>query len=171
MLHESAGNTDPLLLAAGERVRAGEGLIGDAHAAEVLEGRGDVLTRRPADDRAQRGAVTEATRQRVAQHGGATDEVELLEDHPDAPADPAQLASPRARDVRAFKDDTAACRFHEAVDAAQQRRLARAGKTDQHDELTVLDVKRDVVDRARAARVDLDQVLDRKDRRHQRESM
>src|SRR5207244_438344 len=59
----------------------------------------------------------------------------------------------------------------ESVDAAQQRRLARTGKPDEHDEFPVLDVERDAVDRARAARIDLHQVLYLKRRPHGAESM
>src|SRR4029077_7437750 len=142
----------------GERVRAGVRLVCDPDAAEVLERRGDVVARRPRCDRPPGRAVSQAAGERVAQDRRAAHEVEGLEDHPDPSTDTAQIRTVRAGDVGAVKDDASARRLHEAVDAAEKRRLARSGEPDEDDELATLDVERDPVDRAGAARIDLHEV-------------
>src|SRR5204863_3960115 len=77
-----------------------------------------------------------------------------------------QRRAARTRDVDAVEQHGAARGLDEAVDAAEERRLPRAGEADEHDELTALDVERDPVERTRAARIDLGDVLQGEDRRH-----
>ena len=73
-------------------------------------------------------------------------QAEVLEDHREAM--PAQLAEPRLvglADVLSVEEDLAGGRFDEARQAANQRRLATAGQAHDDEDLTRLDVKRDVV--------------------------
>jgi len=103
---------------AGQRVGAAEGLLHDADAAEVLEREGHVIAGGPAGDRPPRGAVAEASGEHVREHRAALHQIELLEDHPDPPADPAKLGALRTRDVHAIEDHGARRRVDEPVDAA-----------------------------------------------------
>src|SRR5439155_2056982 len=80
----------------------------------------------------------------VAEHGQVREEVELLEDHADVRPDLGDLPS-GARDGCSVEDDVAAVRHLEPVGAAKQRRLRRAGRTDEYDDLTGSDGHRDAV--------------------------
>src|SRR6201996_2366056 len=78
------------------------------------------------------------------------EEVELLEDHPDPLADevevPALFAGARARalaDVLALEEDLALLRRRQQVDAAQERRLARAARPEDADHFAFGDVEVD----------------------------
>jgi hypothetical protein len=66
-----------------------------------------------------------------------------LEDHGDV-----ALAWREVGDLAAADLDAAVRRLLEAGDDAQERRLAAAGRADEHHELAVGDPERDVVDRA-----------------------
>src|SRR5437773_6673668 len=69
-----------------------------------------------------------------------------------------------ARDRQTVDPDVPAVRVHEASEDAEQRRLAASGRPDQRAELTLAHRERDVaegLDRPRAGRVALGDVLDR----------
>src|SRR3989441_1386714 len=171
LLHQRARDTDALLLAAGEGVGALERAIRDAHAAEVLEGKGDIGARRAPGDGTPDRAISETARDDVAEHRHAPDKVELLEDHSDAATDPPELRPFRGGHVDAVQDHTPARRLDQLVDTAEERRLPRAREADEDDELTALDVERDPVERARAARVGLRDLLEPQERGHWRASL
>src|SRR5205814_9149892 len=69
------------------------------------------------------------------------------------------------------EDHAAAARLDEPIDAAEERRLAGTGEADEHDELPTPDVEADAIERARAARVHLRQVAERKQGRHRGQFM
>src|SRR5207237_606676 len=145
--------------------------VGDPDAAEILECLDDVLRGGPTRDSPPRGPVPEPAGERVAQDRRAPHQVELPKDHPDPPPDPAKLRAARTGHVGAVEHDAPARRLDEPVDAAKERGLARTGKSDEDDEFAALDVQGDAVDAARAARIDLHQVLYLKHRPHGAESM
>ena len=65
----------------------------------------------------------------------------VLEHEPDL-----ALAGVRVRHVAAVQRDAAVIDLGQAGDRAQQRALAAAARSEQHEKLAVLDVERDVVD-------------------------
>ena len=68
-------------------------------------------------------------------------QVEVLEDHPDALAETAQAFGVEGGDVFALDQDAAAAGLLEAVDQAQQGALAGTGMADQAENLPGLDVQ------------------------------
>src|SRR5439155_1764735 len=93
LLHERPGDADTLLLPARERIRAAERLLADPDAAKIVERERDVLATWARCDRAPRAPVAEPSGDHVRENGAALHEIELLEDHPDAAADPAELGA------------------------------------------------------------------------------
>ena len=132
---ERAHDRDPLLLAAREPVGVLVALVGEAEAGEQLRRLGLRLRAR----RAERLARGERD---VLEHAHVREEVERLEDDPDPAADPVDVDAARG-DLLAVDDDPAGVDRLEQVDAAQQRRLARAGGADQADDLVLGDVEVD----------------------------
>ena len=115
---EGARNRDALLLAARELARVLVRLLRDADPRQVLH------RRRLGFRRAQ--AARAHRRQRaVLQHGQVREQVELLEHHADLAAHRVDVAA-TGGEVDAVDDDAALLRRLEPVDAADQRRLARA---------------------------------------------
>jgi hypothetical protein len=94
----------------------------------------------------------------VAQHRHVREQVELLEDHPDARP---QLVDVRVGvgDLLALDEDLPARRGLEHVDAAQEGRLPGPGRTDDADHLAVRDVEVDALEHLVVAEV-LVEVLD-----------
>src|SRR3990170_5625351 len=88
------------------------------------------------------------------------DQVELLKHHADPTADPAHLLLGSGRDVQAIPYDRACSGFDQAVDTAEQGRLARAAQSDDGEELPGGDLERDVVQGQDSTLVDLCEVLD-----------
>ena len=126
----------PLLLAAGEPVGVLAGLLGQPD--PVAAAPGPAPRPRPREL-----AVHQPRRQRdVVQHGHVREQVVRLEDHAD-PAAHAVGVDPRVGDVLAVEPDRAVVDRLQQVDAAQQRRLARAGRADQRDHLVLGDVEVD----------------------------
>ena len=78
----------------------------------------------------------------VAQHGQVREQLEILEHHAHALAHKARGAGAALFDS-AFEDDAAAIDGLERVGAAQQRRLAGAGRADQADDLAAIDLEAD----------------------------
>ena len=74
----------------------------------------------------------------VAQHGHVREQVERLEDDPDAPPDPVDVDAPGG-DLLALHDDPPRIDRLEQVDAAQERGLPRPGRADQADDLVLGD--------------------------------
>ena len=130
---QRARDRDALLLAAGELRRVGVELVGQADAVEQLaRALARLLARDPlhADRRAGD----------VLQRGHVREQVEVLEDHADLGALArdlgfAQLVQPVAdlavADELAVDRQAPGVDLLEVVDAAQERRLARAGRAEQ----------------------------------------
>jgi len=76
----------------------------------------------------------------------------------DLTADGAQFLRLRHRHVDPVPDDLALGRFDEPVDAAQQGGLARTAQADDDQELSIADLKADVLEGHRPVVVDLGQV-------------
>ena len=130
------GDRHPLLLAAGEPVRVLVELVGEA---DPLQQRRRL---RPASS-APRSSTVSLGERHVLERGLVGEEVELLEDHPDPPADVSRapvvlvaLAAP-GRCSRALEQDPPAVGRLEEVDAAQQRALAGAARPEHADDLAL----------------------------------
>ena len=142
----------PLLLAAGEPVGVLVGLVGQAEPAEQLA--------RPGLGLGAASAVHPARRQRaVVEHGQVREQVVGLEDHPDPAADRARVDA-RVGDLLALERDDAVVDVLEQVQAAQQRRLARAGRADQADHVVRAATSRSTSSRTTLVAVRLAEVLD-----------
>ena len=144
----SAGDGHALLLATGELARVGVGALGEADLVEKAVrplGRDSPLLaldpHRALDDVLQRRHVRE--------------QVELLEHHADVAAPPRDLVGGQLvqavtadlpPDVTAVDEDAAAVEGLEQVDAAQQGRLARAGRPEDDDRLTGVDLQVDALE-------------------------
>ena len=128
---QRAHDGDALLLAAREPVGVLVRLLGQAEARQqrsgLLLGLGpgqpQHLARRERD---------------VAQDAHVREEVEGLEDDADATADPVDVHAARG-DLLAVHDDAPGLQRLEQVDAAEQRRLARARRADEADDLVLAD--------------------------------
>ena len=115
---ERTGDRDPLLLATRELRRVFVRLLGNAHPLEVVAGQvfGLLLAEAAAAHRRQ---------SEVAQHRQMREEIELLEDHADLGADLGDVSGVVV-ELGAVDGDPAGIVLFEPVDAADQRRLARA---------------------------------------------
>ena len=89
-------------------------------------------------------------------------EVEVLEDHPDAAANTGDAARMCVHFL-AFEYDAAALDLLEAVDAAQERRLAGAARADEADNLALAHIQAELVDDGARAEA-LDHVVEGEDR-------
>lgn len=128
-------------------------LLDDADALERFEGLLLVGGPEEPEEREQEGRGVQATHEHVLQHGDAPDQVERLEDHADARAEPSQLRGLRPVDVHVVDEQLAAGHGHEPVDGAHEGRLAGAGEANDDDELSWLDVERHTVETDGAGRI------------------
>jgi hypothetical protein len=155
------GDRHPLLLAAGEAERVARQLVAEADLAQGVGGPGlGVAAAHAADPLKPLGDIL--------QRGHVRPQVELLEHHADAAAHRAQVARrhPGAArrlvaDQLAVDADLARVVGLEEVDAAEQRRLARARRADQAGDLARRDRQADLLQRVEAVvmlvdRADLD---------------
>ena len=140
-LHQRPGDPDPLALAARQLVGALVDVILQAHPVQQRQRAFDVGARKGAEQRAEVSRIPEAPGQHVVHDAHAVDEVELLEDHADVAAKGAQAAPAQRRHFTAMETDASATRLHELVDAADQRRLARAARADDGEEVVGLHVE------------------------------
>jgi hypothetical protein len=147
-----------LLLAAGELGRVGLGLVGETDEVEQFPGlAGALLAGRAEDLQRQLDVVL---------HGPRRQQVEVLEDHADTAARPAQLpagagsAPGEGGEVLSGDGDRAGGGTLQQVDAADERGLAGAGLADDAVHLAFADVEIDAVqggDLTAAGAVDLGQ--------------
>lgn len=77
--------------------------------------------------------------QHVLDGAQPVDQVVILKDHGDLGVDCAQVAATKMRDVAALKNHAALAWLDQTVDAAQKRRLTRAGRTDHRNKFAGLD--------------------------------
>lgn len=140
---EGAGDADALLLAAGELGGVGLGLVGEADEVEQLQRlAGPLVPRRTEDFEGQLDVVLD---------GPGGEQVEVLEDHADPAARPAQFparpgsASGQGGEVVAVDAHGARGGAFQEVDAADERGLAGAGLADDAVHLAFADVQVDAV--------------------------
>ena len=151
---DRAGDRHALALAARE-------LLGAVVQACPSPTRSSAVAPRPCAARSRRAAVEQALRD-VLQRGHPVDQEELLEHEADrGRAQPRELAVVEVGDVDAGHADAPARRAIERAHDVQQRRLARARRADDADELAILDLEADSVERPHASGVLLDDVLQR----------
>ena len=129
---EGAGDRDPLLLAAGEVVGA------VVLAAREAEAREQLARRAPRPRRAATPCARIGAEHDVLEHGQVREQVVGLEDEPEPAADRDRVDR-GVGDHLAVEEDVAVVDLLEQVDAAQQRRLARARGADQRDRLVLAD--------------------------------
>ena len=131
-LHQRPADADPLTLSARQGVGALGRELGQPEPLQQIERLADIVLRELPQPGAPGVNVPQPAAQEVLDHAQPFDQVELLEDHPDpAAAGPQRLPAERDQ-IGAFEEDAARGRFHQPVDAAEQRALSRARGTD-HD--------------------------------------
>src|SRR5262249_20525588 len=124
-----------LLLAAGEPVGIVARPVGEAEPREELAGACLSLGARAPECRLRREGD-------VAEHAHVREEIERLEDEADPPPDAVDV-HPAPRDLVAADHDPSLVDRLDQVDAAEERRLARAGRADQTDDFVLHDVEVD----------------------------
>ena len=77
----------------------------------------------------------------IVDHRPGGEQVELLKDHADLLALAVELSALERRELHAIDDDASARRAFEQVDTSNQRRLARAGETDNAENFACLDMQ------------------------------
>ena len=133
---QRARDRHALLLAAGQPRRIFLRLLGDFDALEIFHGQrlGVALGHFAHPDRRQRA---------VLQHGQMREQIELLEHHADVAAHRDDLLGVVVK-LDAVDDDAARLPVLQMVDAAQQRRLAAAGRPADDDALAARHFQIDV---------------------------
>ena len=159
ILHHRPGDSDPLLLTAGQLVGPGVGLLTETDlcscaTALATSARGNRLMIASAGI-----DVAEPSGQHVGDHLRAVHEIEMLEDHADPATDQAEVLLGRRRYILAVPEDASGGRLDQAIDAAQEGRLARPRQTDDGQELPVGDLEGHVTKRDRPVVIDLGEVL------------
>src|SRR5207248_10826469 len=128
-VHQRPGDADPLLLPTRELVRVLADLVAEPDRLQRLL---DAGLDHPA------GLAVDAERERdVLPDGQARKELEVLEHEPDLPAEVRELMTGKRAQVRAVDEDLAAGRLLLPDDEPDDRGLARPGRGDQEQELTV----------------------------------
>src|SRR5690606_1159688 len=145
------GDADALALSTGELLRVAVAVLGGVEAdqlEELVDPGGDALLL-PAQQLRDHADVLG--------HGHVGEQADLLDDVADVAP---QLVGVGPGHVLAADEDPAGRRLDEPVDHLEHRRLAAAGRPDEHDDLPLGDVERDPVDRGHGlARVALGQRL------------
>src|SRR5207344_1307778 len=113
----------------------------EADLRQALAREGSVMRGKAPDEARPLGSVAEPARQHVVAHGRAADQVELLEDHADLAANLAKGAGIGPGHRLPGDPHGAGRRLDEAVDRAEERRLARPAAADDHDELAGLNAE------------------------------
>ena len=135
LLDQGSRDAHALLLAARERVGPLARLVGQIHALQTHQGKGPLLAREVVAEDGQRRLVAGPAREDVGENGQPLHQVELLEDHADAPARGPQR--PRVVTERLPPEDhLPRRRGNEAVHAAHEGRLAGAARPEDDDEFS-----------------------------------
>ena len=160
VLVQSARKRDTLLLAAGELVAAGVGLVKNADLIKAFERVHFLLLGEDAEEHLEEGHIGHVGSQHVLDGGAARDEVEALEDHADLAAVAAKLLAAQGVDLNAVNGELTLGDIVHTVDAAQDRGLARTGQADDRNKFTLLDLKIDVLQRGEAVGIGLVNILE-----------
>src|SRR5206468_4617257 len=141
------GDGDALLLASGEPPGQAPGFVCEAHLLQPLAGAladlrvgGAQHLQRVAD---------------VLQHGPVVEQLEVLEDDPEVPAQEGNAGPAQPAEVLSTDQDPPAGRPFGAEEEPQECALARARRAREPDELALLDAEGDVVEDGRVPGVDL----------------
>ena len=137
VLDQGPGDADPLPLPARELVGPLVDHMLEADPRQQPEGLVDVALRKAPEVAAPEADVAQAAGEHVLHHRQALDQGVFLEDHAHLPAHPAQGPAAQAGDLHPVQPDLAAARLDQAVDAADQGRLAGPGRTDQGQDLAL----------------------------------
>ena len=135
ILHQRPGNGDALLLPARQRLGPFRRVLGDAQPIEDVDGAMDVVAREQVEQGCKGRAAVQRAVQHVGHHVHAWHQVELLKDHRALRLPGAFLGALQRQHVPAFEHQAPVRGIRQPVHHPQQRRLARAGPTDnaQHD--------------------------------------
>ena len=155
VLGQCAGQGYALLLAAGELVGPHIGLVQNAYLVQGLQRLDLVCLPEGAQQHPPEGHIRHAGGQNVLDDGGAGHQIEGLEHHADAPAEPAQTLAGQGADVGAVHRQRAGGDLVHPVHRPQQRGLARAGAADDGHEFPVLNGQVHVVQAHRAVGIHL----------------
>ena len=150
ILRQSAGQRHALLLTAGQLIGPHVGLVQDTHLVQRLQRLDLVLPPEGPQQHPPEGHIRHAGGQHVLDNGGARHQIEGLEHHADAPAEPAQALARQGADIRAIHRQCAGGDLVHAVHGAQQRGLTGAGAADDGHELAVLNGQVHVIQTHRA---------------------
>src|SRR5215510_2844868 len=154
-LRESARDGDPLLLPAREPIRPAVGLVEKADGVETPERLLAIRLHEAAGEDSPRRHGGKAPGQHVLDAAQPANEVELLEDHGDLAPRRAEIAPAETTDVASVDLDHAPIGSDEPGEAAEERRLARAARTQNTDELAWRNLEGDVPERFHAAGIRL----------------
>ena len=147
IVHERAGNGDPLLLAAREFLGKRVHPVLQADPLQHLK-RLALLGRR-------RRAKHARHERHVFEHRLARNELEILKNETDAAAVRLHLPRGEAGEIAAGHADGAVARQAFAQQQPQERRFARAARAGEKDELSFFDANREIAQRVHAAAVEL----------------
>ena len=136
---QRSGDGDALLLAARELRGIRAGALGKSDELQKLQ-RTLFCLRAGRSGQLQR-------EQHVPQHRPLLEQVEVLKDHPDRTPRLQKLLLRQRREVAAVQQDLSGGRLLQKVDAAHQRGLARAGQADDAEDLAVVDIQADILQR------------------------
>ena len=136
---ERAGDGDTLLLTAGQLAGQAVGLAGQAHHLQHVGHHPVDHVGALADDLQREGDVLE--------HRLLLQQPEVLEHAADDLAQAGDVPAGELVDVELRHPDVARGRRVLGEQQPHERRLARAGRSDEEDELTLVDLERDVVER------------------------
>ena len=151
LLHEGPGDGHALLLATGQGVAALVGAVEEADTVEVLQ-RGQLCSAGVAPQPEPRPThPRERPGQHVLQNGQRGYELELLEDEAHAAAKLSQRPALHRGNGRAEHLDGPGAGQLQAVEMPQQRGLAGTGEPEQHDDLSLGHLERDVLEGGGAA--------------------
>src|SRR5215470_1137718 len=154
-LREGARDGDPLLLPTREPIRPAVGLVEKADSVETPERLLAIRLHEAAREDTPGRHGGEATGQYVLDATQPANEVELLEDHGDLAPRGAEIAPAEAADVASVDLDHAAIGSDEPGEAAEERGLARAARTQNADELARRNLERHLAERFHSARIGL----------------
>ena len=152
-LRERTRDRHPLLLPARERVRSLTSLSQEAVAIEAFQREQSILTRKLPQQTAPLRHMAEPTGENVVERIEAPDQVELLKND----CDPTTMLSGQSGRAYALEHHLARIRSKQAPQAAQQRGLARAARSQQREKLTLSNLEREMVDHKTAVIV-LDEI-------------
>ena len=155
VLGQCAGQRHPLLLTAGELVGADVGFVQNTHLIQRFQRLDLIRLSEGAQQHPPEGHIRHAGGQHVLDDGGAGHQIEGLEHHTDAPAEPAQALARQGADIGAVHRQRAGGDLVHPVHGAQQRGLARAGTADDGHKLAVLNGQVHVVQTHRTVGIHL----------------